>query len=194
MTILSTDTATLYHWLAQGEALLIDVREPAEHAAQKIGGAVSIPLSTISAAALPTRQGTRLVLHCQRGGRSLQACQKLIAQDSSLTLHNLEGGINAWAQANLPVITAKRRFLSIDRQVQLIIGTGVLLGSGLAFFVSPWFVLLSGFFGAGLTFAGLSGTCGLAVLLAKLQAPKKSALQAAVSGSSCTFAGEKSKA
>ncbi|MCI1294357.1 MAG: DUF2892 domain-containing protein, partial [Acetobacter sp.] len=54
----------------------------------------------------------------------------------------------------------------LDRQVQLIIGLLVLTGSLLGFFVSPWYFLLTGFFGAGLTVAGLTGFCGLARVVA----------------------------
>jgi hypothetical protein len=59
-------------------------------------------------------------------------------------------------------------FLSIDQQTQLVIGCGVFLGSLLGYFISVKFFLLSGFFGAGLIYAGLSGTCTLAMLIAKM--------------------------
>jgi hypothetical protein len=59
-------------------------------------------------------------------------------------------------------------FLPLDRQVQLAIGLGVFVGSVLGYLVSPNFFILSGFFGAGLVFAGLTGYCGLAVLMAKM--------------------------
>lgn len=51
------------------------------------------------------------------------------------------------------------------RQVQLVIGLCVLAGSALAWFVDPRFVAIPAFFGAGLTFAGASGTCALATLI-----------------------------
>lgn len=78
----------------------------------------------------------------------------------------LTGGIEGWKQANLPVITnTSVTGISVMRQVQLTIGAGVLGGCALAWFVHPAFVAIPAFFGAGLTFAGLSGTCGLASVI-----------------------------
>jgi len=58
--------------------------------------------------------------------------------------------------------------MPIMRQVQVVVGFMVLLSSALAALVSPWFLLLTGFFGAGLLFAGLTGTCGMAALLGRM--------------------------
>lgn len=168
MPIKSVDSATLRRWLDHGEAVVVDVREPAEHAAEKIEGAASLPLGSVCKQLLPPTQGKKLVLHCHSGKRSTSACQKLLAEDPDLEVYNLEGGISAWAQAQQPVQSSGGFFLPLDRQVQLTIGLGVLAGSLLAYFVNPLFFLLTGFFGAGLTFAGLSGFCGLAMLMAKM--------------------------
>ncbi|MBX9721830.1 MAG: rhodanese family protein, partial [Candidatus Obscuribacterales bacterium] len=78
----------------------------------------------------------------------------------------LEGGMVAWRKAGLPIKEGKKR-LPIERQIQLIVGSGVLTGVLLGVFVNPWFLVVPGFFGAGLTFAGLSGTCALGILLGK---------------------------
>jgi hypothetical protein len=78
----------------------------------------------------------------------------------------LEGGMVAWRKAGLPIKEGKKR-LPIERQIQLIVGSGVLTGVLLGVFVNPWFLVIPGFFGAGLTFAGLSGTCALGILLGK---------------------------
>jgi hypothetical protein len=93
---------------------------------------------------------------------------KLINEDPNLEIYNLEGGISAWSAAGCEIKTSGKFFLSLDRQVQLTIGLGVLIGNILGYFISPIFLLLSGFFGAGLIFAGLSGYCGLAILMAKM--------------------------
>jgi len=79
----------------------------------------------------------------------------------------LDGGVLAWRRARLPLREGRRR-LPVDRQVQLIAGSMVLIGVGLGLTVSPWFLALAAFFGAGLTFAGATGTCGLALVLMKL--------------------------
>ncbi|MBI1275187.1 DUF2892 domain-containing protein [bacterium] len=162
------DAATLKQWLDKGEALLLDVREPAEHAACCIDNAHLMPLGKLSKQSLNLKEGQRLVIHCQRGGRGTSACERLLAEDPSLEIYNLEGGIQAWQSAGLPIKTSGRRILPLDRQVQLTIGLCVLTGSILGYVVSPLFFLFTGFFGAGLTFAGLTGFCGLAMIMARM--------------------------
>lgn len=168
MAIKTVDSATLKRWIDNGEALVIDVREPAEHQAENIMGATLVPLATVSKKALPDIKGKKLVIHCRSGKRSLSACEKLIAEDPSLEIYNLEGGISAWAGSGHAVKTSGKFFLPLDRQVQLTIGLCVLGGSLLTYYVNPLFIILTGLFGAGLTFAGLTGYCGLAMLMAKM--------------------------
>ena len=157
---------TLKNWLDKGEAVLVDVREPAEYRSAHIEGSTLIPLGTLSTTNLPDITGRKLVIHCHLGGRSSAACQHLLKTLPEADIYNLEGGIEAWASAGLPVQESNAFFLPLDRQVQLIVGTGVLLGSILGYAVHPAFLLLSGFFGAGLAFAGITGFCGLARFLA----------------------------
>ncbi len=168
MTITPIDPTTLKQWLDTGEAIVVDVREPAEYAAEKIKGATLLPLARVSKSTLPDCTNKKLVIHCRKGGRGGNACQKLLAEDPSLEIYHLEGGLDAWSAAGQQVIASGTRILPLDRQVQLTIGLAVLTGSLLAYFVNPLFFLLTGFFGAGLTFAGISGFCGLAVLIAKM--------------------------
>lgn len=168
MPVKTIDAQTLKGWLDKGEAVLVDVREPAEHHAENIPGATLLPLSTVTKEALPDTAGKKLVIHCRSGKRGGTACEKLLAEDPNLEIYNLEGGIGAWAQLGHEVKTSGRAFLPLDRQVQLTIGVGLLIGSVLGYFVSPVFFLLTGFFGAGLTFAGLTGHCGLAMLMARM--------------------------
>lgn len=166
MPIKTIDAATLKSWLDKGEAMLVDVREPAEHNAERIPGAKSLPLGSVCCGNLPDAGGKKLVVHCKAGKRGGTACEKLLAEKPDLEIYNLEGGISAWAQAGHEVKTSGRFFLPLDRQVQLTIGIGVVTGSVLGYFVSPVWFLLSGFFGLGLINAGLTGWCGLANLLA----------------------------
>ncbi len=159
---------TLKQWLDKGEALLIDVREPAEYEAEHIPGAVLVPLSSVAARALPHAGGKKLVMQCRLGGRSRSACEKLAAENPALEIHNLEGGIAAWTAAGLPVEKKEGcSVLPLDRQVQLIVGLGVLAGTILGYAWHPVFLILAGFLGLGLTFAGVTGCCGLACLLAR---------------------------
>ncbi len=168
MIVKNIDSATLKKWLENNEAILIDVREPAEHEAKKIDGANLIPLAKICKNSLPQYKNKKLVLHCASGKRSSNACQKLLSEDPNLEVYNLEGGILAWIAQGYEIKTSGKFFLPLDRQVQLTIGLGVVIGSVLGYLVNPKFFLLSGFFGAGLIFAGLSGCCALAILLAKM--------------------------
>ena len=168
MPIRTVNAKTLKQWLDKGEAVLIDVREPAEHAAENIPGAILIPVGGIAKQNLPEFLGRKLVIHCRSGKRGGMACEKLLAEDPNLEVYNLEGGISAWSEAGNTVKSSGKFFLPLDRQVQLTVGIGVLLGSILGYVEDPKFFLVPGFFGAGLTFAGLTGTCGLAILLAAM--------------------------
>lgn len=94
----------------------------------------------------------------------------------------------AWRRAHLPVREGRKR-LAVDRQVQLIAGTMVLAGIGLGAFVNPWFLALAGFFGAGLTFAGATGTCGLALVLMKMPWNRPSSAPAEATAGVCAVGG-----
>lgn len=168
MAINPIDAKTLKHWLERGEAVLVDVREPAEHAAQHIAGAACLPLGDISVQKLPEAQGKKLVLHCQGGKRSTSACQKLLADNPQLELYNLEGGMMAWNALGEAVQESGKKLLPLDRQVQLTIGLILLVASVLGALFGPVFFLLTGMIGAGLSVAGLTGFCGLAMVIAKM--------------------------
>jgi rhodanese-related sulfurtransferase len=162
----TVDANTLKQWLERGEAVLVDVRGPAEYKAEHIEGAHLLPLAKVRATSLPERTGKKLVIHCLKGGRGSQACEKLLAEDPSLEIYNLEGGMNAWGTAGYSVKGSGSFFLPLDRQVQLTIGICVLAASGLAYFVDPAFLLIAAIIGVGLTIAGLTGFCGLARIIA----------------------------
>lgn len=151
--------------LDQGAAVLIDVREPDEFAGEHIPGAMLVPLSRFDPAKA-AGAGKRVVLQCRSGKRSLEALRLLGASGIAAGACSMKGGIMAWKEAGLPVEAgATRAPISILRQVQIVAGTMVVAGSVLGAMVSPWFLILSGFFGAGLLFSGLSGTCPMATML-----------------------------
>lgn len=164
--IQSTPATQLKEWLDKGEAVLVDVREPAEYNAEHIPGAILMPLASITRKSLPEHAGKKLVFQCRSGKRGGMACDKLMGLGRSFDTYNLEGGIIAWSKAGYDTKTSGKFFLPLDRQVQLTIGICVLAGSILAYAVHPAFLLLTGFVGLGLTFAGLTGFCGLALLMA----------------------------
>ncbi|BFM40866.1 rhodanese-like domain-containing protein [Synechocystis sp. LKSZ1] len=161
------DVQTLRQLIEQDSVVLVDVREPLEYAGERIADAKLMPLSQFRPQELPWAAGKSLVLYCQSSHRSGQALKQAQNFGEEGVLH-LQGGLTAWKQAGFPTIKRKNAPISIMRQVQIIAGTLVLTGTILGALVSPYFLLLSGFVGAGLTFAGLSGTCMMANLLGKL--------------------------
>lgn len=171
MTFSTTSTtikpANLKQWLAEKQVILIDVREPGEYKSEHIPGALSLPLSTLKLEQIPTVSNQKIVLSCQSGKRSDIAAQKLLESGLN-SLLQLEGGLNSWKEAGYETETSKNAPISLMRQVQIVAGTLVFTGTLLGAFVSPWFLFLSGFVGAGLIFAGVSNTCALGMLLAKL--------------------------
>lgn len=169
-------------WLRAGQAVLVDVREPDEHARERIDGARLVPLSRFDPGLATSwaMRGQRLVLHCRGGKRSLEAARMAVAGAPwGVEVVNLTGGIEAWKRQGLAVVENKQiSRLSVMRQVQMIIGVGVLSGAMLAWFVHPGFAGLSAFFGAGLIFAGATGICGLATLVGKLPWNRSTAVSA----------------
>lgn len=150
----------------QAGAKLIDIRSPSEFAFQHIKDAQSCPLDTLSTQSFS--DDNVLIFHCLSGMRTQQNAH-LLAQYTQhcAEVYYLDGGLNAWKQANLPVIQ-RAGGMDIMRQVQLIAGSLVLLGVLLGAMVSPYFYGVSAFVGAGLMFAGLTGFCGMAKVLARM--------------------------
>lgn len=156
-------------WLASGRAVLIDVREPHEFSAAHIPYALSAPLASVAAMLkdmdLPADR--KIVFQCQKGGRGGQACAAVGAvAPGGQPVFNLEGGIDAWAAEGLPVVgVSPAPGVSIFRQVQIVVGLLVALGVIAGFLISPAGFVVAGLFGAALATAGITGWCGLALLL-----------------------------
>jgi rhodanese-related sulfurtransferase len=149
--------------IKKGEIVLIDVRERFENESCSITGSILIPSSNFDKNKIPQTNGKKVVFHCKAGVRSAMVIQKL----SNDNYYNLEGGIDAWIAAGFKTIGSRKKCLPLDRQVQLTIGLFLILGSLLTCFVSTKFFLVSLGIGCGLSFAGISGNCFLAMLLAK---------------------------
>lgn len=169
ITLAEATPRQVHEWLRAGQAVLIDVREPDEHAREWIPGSRLLPLSRFNAtdALQQARPDQKLVLHCRSGRRAAEAgAMVLPAVGAGPEVVNLAGGIEAWKSAGLPVDANTRMSrLSVMRQVQLVVGVCLLIGSALAWFVHPAFLAIPASFGAGLTFAGATGTCALASVL-----------------------------
>jgi rhodanese-related sulfurtransferase len=96
---LRLDAAALHDALAAHSVILVDVREPKEFEAARIAGAVNLPLSCFDPATLPAGD---IVLVCAAGIRSLRAAA-LCAEAGMPVRGHLEGGLNAWVGAGLPL-------------------------------------------------------------------------------------------
>jgi rhodanese-related sulfurtransferase len=146
-------------------AALVDVREPDEHARERIPGARNLPLSRLAEAELDVPAGRPVLFHCRSGARTAGQAAQLATKAGGCEAYVVEGGLEAWKRAGLPVALDRRQPMELMRQVQIAAGSMVLLGVVLGALVAPGFYALSGFVGAGLVFAGVTGTCGLARVL-----------------------------
>lgn len=147
-------------------AILVDIREPDEHARERIPGARHSPLSKVSEAGLATLAGKPVIFHCRSGARTQGNAQSLARTvGAGCDVFILEGGLQAWKKAGLPVEIDRRQPLELQRQVQIGAGSLALLGTLLGFLLSPWFFVVPAFVGAGLITAGVTGFCGMARLL-----------------------------
>lgn len=148
---------------------LIDVRTPVEYQEMHIAGSHLMPLDQLDPAQVKSAStgSERSVLICRSGKRAEQAFEKLRAAGCE-NLVILDGGVSQWESAGLPLERSTRKHLPLMRQVQLVIGVLALTGSILALTVNKNFAILPAFLGAGLTMAGSTGWCGLAILLSKM--------------------------
>ncbi|HEX6417832.1 MAG TPA: rhodanese-like domain-containing protein [Acidimicrobiales bacterium] len=162
------DAATLERLLADdADVRVLDVRTPAEFESAHIPGAYNVPLDTLAehAAELERHLSEPVMLVCKSGTRAGQACDKLAATGMA-NLHILDGGMQAWDDGRRPVRRGRQRW-DLERQVRLVAGTLVLAGIVGSVFVPP-LKYVSGFVGAGLTFAALTNTCAMGMALSKL--------------------------
>jgi rhodanese-related sulfurtransferase len=166
----SVSPAQLCVLLAAGKPVeLLDVRTPPEFTNAHVPGARLIPVDDLDVAEYLEHHepGQPLYVLCQAGGRARKAIEQFESHgcfDGVL----VEGGIQAWIDAGLPVNRGTSKVLPLMRQVQIVVGTLSALGGVLALVMSPWFALLPLLMGCGLLFAGLSGICGMASLLCRM--------------------------
>ncbi len=149
---------------------LIDVRTPIEYREVHVDIARNVPLDQLDPAALMQSRDISandpLYFICRSGSRGQQACEKFRKAGFSNVV-NVEGGTMACVEAGLPVVRDKKA-ISLERQVRIAAGSLVLLGAILGSFVHPAFIGLSAFVGAGLVFAGVTDTCGMGMILARM--------------------------
>ena len=166
---------------SRGEAVnLVDVRTPAEYGEVHVNFARNVPLDRLDpkqVAADHTQHAGPIYFVCRSGGRSKTACEKMIAAGITDVV-SVDGGTTACDAAGLPVVRGKKA-MSLERQVRIAAGALVAIGAALAAFGPDpmWQSIgagLAGFVGSGLVFAGVTDTCGMAMLISRMpwnQAP-----------------------
>lgn len=177
-----------------GQAVeLIDVRTPAEYREIHIPFARNMPLDRLDMSSLKAVADQPLYVVCRSGNRAQQACDRILAAGQTNVV-NVEGGTMAWEAAGLPVVRGKKT-MSLERQVRIAAGALVVTGTALGYFVHPVWLGLAAFVGCGLVFAGITDTCGMGMMLAKMpwnqvsDTPSSAAPITTPAGSSSTSAG-----
>lgn len=143
---------------------LIDVRTPREFQEVHLTDAVNLPLDRMEPESLPT-DGRPIIFICKSGMRGRSAAEK--SSECRENVYNVDGGTDACIALEMPAVRGKKS-ISLERQVRIAAGSLVLIGVLLAYFAHPAFIFLSAFVGGGLVFAGVTDTCGMAMLLAKM--------------------------
>ena len=164
MTVVTITPLELAARRTRGEPLvLIDVRTPAEFREVHADLARNVPLDALDPADLPA--GPVYVI-CRTGGRGEQVCRRLAAAGRTDAV-NVEGGTLAWAAAGLPAVRGKKA-VALERQVRIAAGSLVVLGTTLGWLVHPAAAGLAAVVGSGLVFSGVTDTCGMGLLLARM--------------------------
>lgn len=148
---------------------LLDVRTPMEYQEVHVDIARNVPLDQLDVeAVMRSREDSESPLYivCKSGARGRQACEKFRKAGFENVI-NVEGGTQACEGTGLP-LTRGRKVMSLERQVRIAAGSLVLLGVILSLFVHQGFIGLSAFVGAGLVFAGVTDTCGMGMMLARM--------------------------
>lgn len=150
------------------DALLLDVRTPAEYEEAHIAGSVLHPLSELSPDEVRSLASGKsaCVIICRSGNRARQAADKLEASGLR-NVQILDGGVLAWEAAGLP-LNRGAKMMSLERQVRIAAGALVFTGAALGFLVNPAWIGLCAFVGAGLVFAGITDTCGMGMIIARM--------------------------
>ena len=188
MSVTTISPQQLHDKLSAGAPVeLIDVRTPAEFGEVHVSFARNLPLTELEPAQFTGRHASEpLYVICRSGSRANQACQKL-ASAGVANVVNVEGGTQAWEQAGLPVKRGQKA-ISLERKVRIAAGTLVATFGVLAVLVHPYFALAAAAVGGGLVFAGVTDTCGMALVLARMpwnQAPKSCAAPGAGKPTCC---------
>ncbi len=142
-----------------------------------------IPLQSLASSIGSLSTDNSYFILCKSGHRATMAAMQLMQQGFT-KLAVIEGGFTSWNKAKLPVKKTDTA-ISLERQVRIIAGSLVLIGSLLSL-VSLWFIVIPLFVGSGLVFAGITDNCMMGLLLMKLPYNKKTVL---TEGGTCAMDG-----
>ena len=165
MSLPKISAAEAKAFIAQG-ALLVDIRGPDEFNREYIAGAQNIPLPQVAATKIAGGH-TVVIFQCKTGMRT-SANAKELAKATNCDAYILDGGIDAWKNANFPVSVNRSQPIELVRQMQIVAGSLVLLGVILGSAFHPAYYALAGAIGAGLLFSGVSGTCVMLHVLKRM--------------------------
>ncbi len=155
------------------DTCIVDVRTAAEVKTASLPGCLHIPLHELTPERLQDeltksgKNGAHIYLLCQAGRRAEMAADQLKGKIDG-ALYVITGGMNAVKQSNIQLQETSSTVISLERQFRIVIGLLVLIGIVLGASVNAGFYGLSAFAGAGLTFAGITDICPMAMLLAKM--------------------------
>lgn len=161
----------LHRRIRDGEKIdLLDVRTPAEYGEVHASSASNRPLDSLKPAHfLADRNGNScepVYIICHSGARGERACREF-QKAGFKSVVNVTGGTQAWINAKLPVVRGQKT-MSLERQVRIAAGALVLSGVLLSVFLHPSWIWMAGFVGVGLIFAGVTDTCGMGLLIARM--------------------------
>lgn len=155
------------------DTCILDVRTSAEVAAAGLPGCIHIPLHELTPERLKAeiirsgKNGDHIYLLCQAGRRAEMAADQL-KEHLDAELYVIEGGMNAVKQSQIPLQESGRKVMALERQVRIAAGALVVIGAAAGTWVHPGFYGLSALVGAGLMIAGITDTCLMGMLLARM--------------------------
>lgn len=153
------------------DSVILNVCTQAEYAEEHIANSLNIPLQELPQRINELKTYHTVYVHCRSGRRSLEAA-KILGEQTKADVYNVEGGLISWKENSFSTQKNTNR-LPIIRQV--FISASVLLWLSLAgfYFVSAWFLVVIAIVASGLLLSGVTGWCGMALLLAKMPWNKK---------------------
>lgn len=146
------------------DVVIVDVREQQEYSHEHIDQSLNIPLRNLSSLESHECQDKIAIFHC-RSGKRTALNEAVLANTPFKEKYCLSGGFNQWKEAGLPTRKEQSAPVDVMRQVQIIVGCMILLGIGLSYAVSTYFILIAIFAGCGMLVAGFTGFCGMAEIL-----------------------------